>query len=239
MVPSQSAREGYVVTFSANTTINYFMIKALDGDGNMSPTSPVGSIFSVRLVPNVANTDEYRFSLPYQNTYSKASDLMKDLSPAGNPIYKMERLNYGDQKISWYWWDEVEWSDVDFDIVPTESYSIAINADTNLRFIGVNDPSISFDITANSLIADEYRISLPYNSDYQKASDLALDLGGSTVVQSISRYDYLSQSSVVYDVVAGTNDFNLVPGEGLSIVLRDPGGNALRNWRPKLTTVYY
>ena len=232
------------VTMSAGSTLNYFMVKAIDEAGNRSASSNLGVSMILEMQASANRTMEYRFSLPSNVSYLTVSGLAGDVNTSN--IKRISVLNYSTQIVDSYAYSSDlggGWksSNGDFAIVPSQSYAFTLEKSINLVTFNVvgglssSATTLSVQPSANRVM--EYQFSMPYNSVYQTVSDIAAEMD-TNIVSEIGVKDYATQTVQTYSYVSGTGwvashtNFTIKPGVGYYITLK--AGVGALNWKPRL-----
>ena len=114
-----------------------------------------------------------------------------------------------------------------FALLPGEAYFVQLKAGVPTRqyiIVGSDDPAfvVTFDgAGTNGSQSGTNFYSYPYHSISNDASELLNELGGTAVIQAVSRFDKATNGTVPYTGTAGT-PFALLPGEGYFVQLK-PG----------------
>jgi len=212
------------VTMAAGTTLNYYMVKAKDLDGNLAASSNYGYSILIPIKKQDGLGDLYWFSLPYNSNYVRASQITDEYSPSGETIQWIAKLDYATQS---YTRREylAGWSGDDFDLEPGIGYQVNVQSgDVTLNIVGTYLTTVTHNIVPNASSSDLYWLSLPYLTNYRKASDLtsALSPNGETI-KWIAKFDYATQKFIRrhYQLGWTIDDFDIVPGEAYQINVQE------------------
>ncbi len=226
----------YTDSNALTTEENYYhFVIAVDLSGNKSKKSNMGYVFRKFLNENPgATADRNWVSLPYHSEYDSIKDLTDDLSPSGDPISKITRLDVESQNYySWIYHPVGFWygngTPANFPIVAGQGYEMTAETDSTVIFVGANDPDGLITLNENpGATADRNWISIPYNGAYSTVSDVTSELSPSgDPVNKITMLDEESQMfySWFYHPLLGwlgnhpvTPDFPIVPGTGYEFI---------------------
>ena len=186
--------------------------------------SNIGYKIHMLLPYNPLGENNHWFSLPYNSDYTTASDIGSDAPNISqvirwNPETQTENV-----------WNQIEGTGVDFPIVPGEAYAVVITDDTVINLVGAHK-DVSFNWTYNEDNFNINWLSLPFPNAYGSASLLAQDIPNAT---KVARYDSANdtyQSWFKLDGVWMGEDFPLVPGEAVLVVI-----DADTTWTPSTGT---
>ncbi|MFC1595827.1 hypothetical protein ACFL4D_00900 [Candidatus Margulisiibacteriota bacterium] len=248
MVSTSDAQNGYPVSLQSGTSLNFFMIKTVDGDGHQFPTSNVGMAISIFATPNTTLADEMRIDIPYNSCYTTALDFVNDFDSTASNLQRIEYWNYDSQSyhsmvrlgqgFGWF-------SPNNFVLTANNTFSVVVqDGPVTFNVVGVNDKTVAFTVAAHGT-EDEYRMSLPYNSVYTNLSDLTTALNGGSTSVNVSRIASrgFSTQTTVKDrqFIPGLEwqgDTTITPGEEYFIKVTASGGG-LTSWKPELVEVQY
>lgn len=228
----------------------YYLVKAVDEAGNMSRKSNMGYSFHKFLNENAgATTDRNWVSMPFASEYDSIKDLTDDVSPAGNPISKITRLDPETQNYySWIYHPALGWYGNDpgypgnnYPIVLGQAYEMIAIIDDTVIFVGSNEPDSSVVLNENpGGTSDRNWISIPYNAAYDSVKDITDELSPvGDPVSKVTRLDEVTQNyySWIYHPVLGWygNDpthvnFPIEYGDGYEFVaVRDTTWNPIEH----------
>ena len=204
----------------------------------------------INLTYNASAGNLYWISVPYTNTYSRASDVIAKINadsgqPAdsGNKVTQIGRFDPATQSYQTYdYLGFLGWSGNNFVLVKGESIFINIASNINATLVGNHDPAFAFSLTYSAAAGNIYWLSLPTSGNYTNAVSIISDINASaglpadsgSLVTQIGRWNGATQTYETYDYLgflgwSGSN-FNFVPGEGYLINL---AGNII-SWKPKI-----
>ena len=228
----------FTATSDWTTTLNFFVIKAVDGVGNESVTSQVAFRKDHYFTGVIATDNIFWVSLPFIPGYQTAQDMAQFVNNAAVPGSATKLRRYANNQIT----TELSytlgaWTN-NYNLAAGEAYGIIIpgTATADFSLVGVHDPNFSFNLPYNALAANINWISIPFNAPYQTANDVAqaINNAGPGIITSIESYstDQVTRLTWSYfalaDVWAG-NNFPIEPGKGYSIVV---SGNI--TWKPSV-----
>lgn len=173
----------------------------------------VASNMGFKFVPNMPSDASYNLSLPWNNNYSKAEDLRKDLANYGT-VKRVSKFN-SDATLSS--WDGNPGSN-NFAIQKGEAY-IVVTGSNGLQpvIVGSHDPNFTISIAANQ----SFNASAPYHQTLSKAEDLRKDIE-SQFPGSVKRLSKFNADATLssWDGNPGSNNFALDLGMGVIIVTK-------------------
>jgi len=182
-----------------------------------------------------ATSDRNWVSLPYMSEYDSIKDLTNDLSPSGNPISKITRLDAETQAyFSWIYHPILNWygnhpTMPNFPIVMGQAYEMVVAADDTVIFVGSNDPDGVVSLNQNvGITSDRNWVSIPYNAVYDSVMDITDELSPSGV--PVSKITFLDEEiqayfSWIYHPILGwygnhptTQNFPIERGDGYEFI---------------------
>lgn len=228
----------------------YYLVKAVDLAKNRSKKSNMGYVFHKFLNENPGDTGDRNWvSLPYNSEYDSVKDVTDDLSPSGDPISKITRLDVQTQNYySWIYHPVLGWYGnhpdsalKNFPIVLSQAYEMIAVTDDTVIFVGANEPDSLVSLNENpdtdTTTSDRNWISLPYNAAYDSVKDITDDLAPTgSAISKITRLDETTQNyySWIYHFILGwygndptTPNFPIMPGTGYEFV-----ANKDTTWNP-------
>jgi len=223
----------------------YYLVMAVDEAKNRSKKSNMGYKFNKFVNENTGSAGDRNWvSLPYISEYDSVEDITDDLSPSGDPISKITRLDATTQNYySWIYnphlsgWYGNDPSYPNFPIVLGQAYEMIAIADDTVIFVGANEPDGSVFLNENPDTSDRNWISMPYNAAYDSVKDITDDLAPTgSAISKITRLDETTQNyySWIYHFILGWygNDpgganFPIYPGKGYEFVANDD-----TSWNP-------
>ncbi|MBI5000992.1 MAG: Ig-like domain-containing protein, partial [Euryarchaeota archaeon] len=230
----------------------YYIVRGFDGTATESKNSTMGVKTQLSFTLNAApSTNNMYFSLPYNCQYKKASDIVKDIeggdgvnSPS-TVISLIGQWSQAGQSGVTYFYEPsfLDWEGTDFAIAPGDGLYFGIISTFNWVVNGTDKASqLTFTLNAAPATNNMY-ISLPYTSNYTKASDIVKAIEGgdgvnspSTKIALIGLWSQAGQSGVTYFYEPsfldweGT-DFAIAPGDGIYL-----GIIASFTWTPEILT---
>jgi len=214
----------------------YYLVKSVDWTFNKSKKSNMGYMFRKSLNENAGDeSDRNWVSLPFGSEYDSIKDLTDDLSPSGDPISKITRLDVETQAyFSWIYHPILNWygnhpTMPNFPIVMGQAYEMVAAADDTVIFVGSNDPAGEVSLNENpGDVSDRNWVSIPYNAAYDSVSDITDELSPSGV--PVSKITFLDEGiqayfSWIYHPILNwygnhptTPNFPIEPGDGYEFV---------------------
>ncbi len=209
---------------------HFYLVRMVNGTEE-GPNSTMGAKAELSFTFDPARTNIAWFSLPYNSTYHKASDIANDLGPS--KIDLVGRWDPGKQTSTVYYRARGGWRGTDFQIAPGDGLYIGLVASFEWVLIGTDlDVALSF-VPAplpNSRVA---WVGLPFAGAYPTASSVA-DALTATNVWEIGLWDPGTQTPARWYWVGsgwtGT-DFPIAPGAGVYVVVA-----SRFTWTPALVT---
>lgn len=214
----------------------YYLVKAADEAENKSKKSNMGYLFRKFLNENAgATADRNWVAMPYHSGYDSVKDVTNDISPYGDPISKISRLDLESQNYySWIYHLILNWygNDPIHDNFPIEggvAYEMIAVSDDTVIFAGCNDPEGLILLNENpGATSDRNWVSIPYNAIYNSVSEITDELSPSgDPVSKITMLDEEVQTyySWIYHSLLGwygnhptTPDFLIESGDGYEFV---------------------
>ena len=179
----------------------------------------------------------YWLSLPYNNIYSNASDIVEDIE--GGPgvptkIRWVAKWDRDEQKTQFYYYSWGRWWGEDFAIATGDAVAIGGIQMNFAWIINGTDFDYEFSFTAGQ----SNWLSLPTTNSYGNASDIVIDIEGGlagppTKITEIGRWNSQTQTWEIYywDGSWTGDDFEIKSGEAVYIrIIGD------FTWTPKLVT---
>jgi hypothetical protein len=245
----------YYVVYIRDTSNNWSVLDydSTDGEQNAATGEPSTSVNPVINLPfDPARGNIFWVSIPYDNPYTTAADVLADINqqnglPAdsANLISSIGRWSGLENPQIYYDYSYlgqiIGWSG-DFNLVTGEAIYLNIVANTTFTLQGSHDPSFVFDfLQHDGSRGNIFWISLPNNGDYTDAVGIIADINSSanpplpadsgdlvsqagrfTVTQQYEDYSYLGMLGW-----QGIN-YTFQPGEGYYINLEAD----VTNWSP-------
>jgi len=209
----------------SSTESYYYKVKAFDAAGNESvAASNIGYKLNKDMQFNTGKSNIYWMSIPNISPYRKAADIAVDTPNA----ILVSRLNPSTQQFEDYFKiASGAWIGNNFNVTTGESYSVVIEANSSAKLVGWHTP-YTINMTLNIGRSNINWVSIPYNSTYSKASDLAASIPNAILISKLN--PSTQQFDDYFKIASGAwigNNFNLVPGEGYSVVI-----DANSSWTP-------
>ncbi len=205
-----------------STASYYYLVKAVDVVRNRSNKSNMGYKLNKFMNENAAATDRNWTALPYHNDYATVSQLVADLSAAGDPLTVITRLDTAAQQYESYLWLGFMWAGPDFAIEPGTAYEMVSTADTFLVLVGSNESDGLINLNQNAGKTSRNWVSIPYNAVYSTVSDITTDFAPAgnpvTVITRLDETLQLYESYLWLGFMWAGPDFAIVPGTGYEFV---------------------
>jgi hypothetical protein len=171
---------------------------------------------------NGSATGTNTIALPFnqQTNLNNAFDLGQDIGGFGATVNSISRFNRDSDGLTIY-----TGSGPAFGLVPGDAYFVQLAVgvpSVNYIIVGSHDPGLTlqFDgVGSNGSNSGTNFYAYPYHSTASDANDLALELGGFTVVSAISQFNRTSDGLTIY--TGSGPAFSLTPGKGYFVQL-DP-----------------
>lgn len=209
---------------------HYYIVRAVRGTEE-GGNSTMAAKAVLRLPYSAARTNIAWFSLPYDSSYHRASDVALAVGPARADV--IGKWDPARQTSIVYYRADGPYRGEDFAILPGDGLYLGLRADVERVVIGAD----TSDVLRFTLNPDPGRnvnwVGLPYGGAYRRASDLATELGPARVLE-IGRWDPATQSAerLRWDGGAWTGtDFAVHPGDGVYVVVASTFA-----WQPALLT---
>lgn len=188
----------------------------------------MSSNMGFKFTTNVGANQNFNLSLPWNNNYANANDLLNDFS--GIPhnaaiVSSVSQFTSAGALSSWVYAGNPA---ANFTINQGEAYILVTGGSGATEVVvGSHDPNFLINISAGA----NQNISVPYHGTFTKANELLNDMSGiphnSAIVSSLSQFTSGGAlSSWVYAGNPAAN-FNLNLGEG---VIAAAGGTGLSNY---------
>ena len=223
-----------VTSFDANHLLDslthYYIVRAV-----RSGVEGANSTMGVKIDKNIGysptGSNIYWFSLPYQSSYAKASDISTELTSA--QISVVAKWNPTTQTpVLWYHFRN-KWRGTDFTISPGDGLYIGSESAFSWVIVGT-DADVVLPFTMNTPPMKSVNwLSIPYTGTYFRASDISNELTSMNITE-IGLWNSVTQTTVRWfwtgSMWTGT-DFAFSPGDGIYIIVA-----STFNWQPKLIT---
>lgn len=183
--------------------------------GGLATASNMGFKF----VPNIAANQFFDLSLPWNNNYAKASNLLSDL-PGAN---RVSRYNGSGSITDWFAGAS---SASNFSIIKGDAYIVRAGGSgvNTAVVVGSHDPAFTFAFTANQF----RNASAPYHQTLTKASQVLNDMKtqmGANSVNRVSRYNGNGSITDWFSGASPASNFNLTLGMGVIVRGGSAGGS--------------
>jgi hypothetical protein len=207
------------------SSVHNYLVYSFNKYGTKSPVcSNMGFVLSKFFNENPAKTDRNWVSLPYRSNYATVSQLVADLSPAGNPLTSITNLR-DDQLYETYLYNAIfhMWLGTNFAITPGRAYEMVTTTDTFLVIVGSNDPNGLVTLNENPTKTDRNWVSIPYNAVYNTVSNITSEYAptGNPLTSITNLRDDQLYETYLYNAIfhmwLGTN-FAITPGRAYEFV---------------------
>jgi hypothetical protein len=183
--------------------------------GGLATASNMGFKF----VPSVAANQYFNLALPWNNNYTKASQLLNDLPN----IVRVSKYTSTGLLKDWFAGAPLA---NNFAVASGEAYIVkaGTSASNTAVVVGSHNPNFTFTFPANQY----FNAAAPYHQTFTKASQLLNDISthlGATAVARVSKY---TSTGLLQDWFSGaplSNNFNLDLGMGVIIKGGSTGGS--------------
>jgi hypothetical protein len=223
-----------VTTFDAphllDSFTHYYIVRAVRS-GVEGPNSTMGVKIDKSIGYSPTGSNIYWFSLPYQSSYAKASDISTELT--STQISVVAKWNPATQTpILWYHF-RGKWRGTDFTIAPGDGLYIGSESAFSWVIVGT-DADVVLPFTLNTPPMKNVNwLSIPFTGTYSKASDISNELTSMNITE-IGLWNSVTQTTVRWfwtgSMWTGT-DFAFSPGDGIYIIIASDF-----NWQPMLIT---
>ncbi len=221
-------------TFDANHLADglthYYIVRAVES-GIEGANSTMGVKIDKAIGYSAASSNIYWFSLPYQSSYAKASDISTELT--STQITVVAKWDPDKQKpVLWYNFRS-KWRGTDFTISPGDGLYIGSVSAFSWVIVGT-DADVVLPFTLNAPPKNNVNwLSIPYTGTYSRASDIANELTSANITE-IGLWNPVTQTTVRWfwtgSMWTGT-DFAFSPGDGIYIIIASDF-----SWQPILIT---
>ncbi len=209
---------------------HFYLVRAVNGTEE-GPNSTMGAKTEQSFTFDPARTNIAWFSLPYNSTYRKASDIASALGTS--KIDLVGKWDPANQTSLVYYYARGRWRGTDFALGPGDGLYVGVLQDFVWSLMGT-DLEIPLRFTRNALPRGNVNwFGLPYSGVYARASDIARELGPSRVVE-IGLWNMSRQAADrwFWDGLRWTgSDFDIDPGAGVYLVIASDF-----TWTPSLLT---
>jgi hypothetical protein len=222
------------ITFDANHLADgqthFYIVRAVRSSLE-GPNSTMAVKIAKSISYSPASANIYWFSLPYQSSYARASDISTELT--STRISVVAKWNPASQTPTLWYHFRNKWRGTDFTISPGDGLYIGSVSAFSWVIVGT-DANVTLSFTKNNAPKKNVNwISIPYTGTYSKASDIANELTSGKVVE-IGLWNPVTQTTVRWywtgSIWSGT-DFVFSPGDGIYITIASDF-----NWQPNLIT---
>ena len=235
---------------TSGNSFAFYTVAGVNGVGQSKPSTMAVKV-KFNFVARTGQSNVYRISLPYVNKYTTASSIVQDIEGntfTANKIDKLLLWNPFNQSSVVYGysgglgkWVGTDWN---VDAGTTSSNGIYLNvvSDFVWTITGI-DKLTGLSFYFNPAQQNSNKRCLPYTANYQKASDIVIDIegntgaGSNTKINKVMLWNPISQSFAVYGYSDGLNkwagtNFDILPGDMINIFLS--GNTSAFTWTPKL-----
>lgn len=188
----------------------------------------MSSNMGFKYTTNIGTSQNFNLSLPWNNNYGTAADLLNDFSgvPHNSAIItNVSQFTAGGTLATWIYAGAPA---TNFAINKGEAYVLLSGGSGATEVVvGSHDPNFVFSIPANS----NFNISVPYHGTHATAADLLNDMSGvphnSAIVTNLSQFTAGGTLATWIYAGAPATNFSLNLGEG---VIALAGGTGLSNY---------
>jgi hypothetical protein len=200
---------------------HFYVVRAMRVTSE-SGNSTMGAKIERTFGYSASGTNVHWFSLPYRSQYLSASDIATELGTAKVDV--IGKWNPATQTPILYYWFRGAWRGTNFAIAAGDGLFVGAKSVFTWAIVGT-DRQVTLSFTFNAPpLGNVNWISLPYGTRYTTASDLVVDIEGSTgggantKIIEVVKWDSVAQTIVRYNWTptgwGGTN-FAINPGDGL------------------------
>lgn len=203
---------------AADALTRYYVVRGFDGarEGANS-TMGVKRPLSFGHVPGQTNIAW--FSLPYNSTYRRASDIANALGPGKADL--VGKWDPAAQTSIVYYHGQGGWRGTDFPIAPGDGLYLGTTSAFPWTVVGTDaDVPLAFPHNPPPKASKAW-FGVPYTGVYSKASDIAGELGPGKVTE-IGRWDPATQTAELWSWTGMTwsgTDFAIEPGAGVYVIV--------------------
>ena len=169
-----------------------------------------------KFVPNVAASQAFNLSMPWNNNFTKANQLFNDLDGQDADLLRLSKFNANSTFLNWFAGAAPA---NNFNVVKGEAYILfaaATGPISSAVVVGSHDPNFTFSFTANQA----FNAAAPYHQTFTRANQLFNDMNtrlGAGSIQRISKYNPNATFLNWFSGAAPANNFNLDLGMGVII----------------------
>jgi len=183
--------------------------------GGLATASNMGFKF----VPSVGAGQYFNLALPWNNNYTKASQLLNDLPN----IVRVSKLGGTGAVLDWFAGAPLS---NNFTVSAGEAYYVkaGASASNTAVIVGSHNPNFTFSFPANQY----FNAAAPYHQTFTKASQLLNDIGTHLGATAVARVSKLGAGGTYLDWFPGaplSNNFTLDLGMGVIIKGGSTGGS--------------
>ena len=209
---------------------HYYVVRGAAG-ATEGPNSSMGVKIELAFGHSSTNTNIAWFSLPYNSGYTRASDIATALGSTNIDV--VGKWDPARQSSVIYYYSRGRWRGTDFTVNAGDGLYLGVRQVFSWTITGT-DRSVALSFTRNGgTMGNVNWKSLPYTGVYQRASDIATELG-STRITEVGLWNAATQSVTRYywtgSTWAGT-DFTFAPGAGVYVIVASSF-----TWTPILIT---
>ena len=195
------------------------------------PNSTMGVKIELAFGHSATNTNIAWFSLPHTSGYTRASDIANALGPTNIDV--VGKWDPARQSSATYYYARGRWRGTDFTVNAGDGLYLGTRQAFSWTIAGTDRSVARTFIRNGGTMGNVNWISLPYTGVYQRASDIATELG-STRITEVGLWNAATQSVTRYywtgSTWAGT-DFTFAPGAGIYVIV-----TSSFTWTPILIT---
>jgi len=183
--------------------------------GGLATASNMGFKF----VPSIGANQYFNLALPWNNNYTKASQLLNDLPN----VVRVSKYTAAGGVLDWFHGAPLS---NNFALAAGEAYiaKAGASASNTAVIVGSHNPNFTFTFPANQY----FNAAAPYHQTFTKASQLLNDIGthlGANAVARVSKYTATGGLLDWFHGAPMSNNFNLDLGMGVIIKGGSTGGS--------------
>lgn len=216
---------------------HFYIVRAWRGTTE-STNSTMGVKIARAFGFSAGGSNIHWFSLPYRSPYARASDIANELT--NTRVSVIAKWNPATQSSILYYWFRGSWRGTDFTINAGDGLYVGSVSAFSWAIVGT-DRGVTLSFIRNAPpLGNVNWISLPYTSTYGSASDLVIDIEGSTgpgantKIVEVVKWDSVTQTQIRYFWTGGGwtgTNFSLAPGDAVYFLIV-----ANFSWQPRLVT---
>ena len=163
---------------------HFYIVRALVGPAVESKNSTVGAKVSLSFAFDGVQSNVYWLSLPYRSMYGSASDISDELTGARIDVVGKWDAALG-RSLLWFY-ARGKWWGTDFILAPGDAFFLGVRADFTWAVNGT-DGDAPLSLWGSPFAPVAHWVGLPSTTAYGKASDVVLDIEGSTGPEALTK----------------------------------------------------